>query len=51
MRIPCDPEIIKWIDTRAKPWKPKDDAPEDMAEKVREYLKKMDDFAKKHGYE
>ena len=41
IRAYLDPELIKWLDTKSKPWKPKDDTPEEIRPQLEEWLKEV----------
>ena len=50
MRVPITPEVAKWLDINAKPWKPKDDAPQEIKKKIEEYLRKIEELEKRNRY-
>lgn len=41
MLMPMDVDLIKWLDYKAQPWKPKDDAPEDIKIRLNKKLEEM----------
>ena len=46
MRMPMDVDLAKWLDSKTWPWKPKDDAPEDIKKRINEWIEKFEERKK-----
>lgn len=42
MQVFINPDVGKWIDFTSRPWAVKEDAPEDMKQKAKEWLDGLD---------